>query len=154
MDLCDALLYCHSGCEGGPAAVLLHRDVKPSNVLLYRDAGSGRLVGALGDFGISRLYPEGVGGFASTVTVYGTPGYIAPEVNEGERHSPLSDAYAVGITILQVRVCRTRVRATEILRQGHLCTQGSWRLIKGLVCGTRLRGWSLEWGCVRGWGKG
>ncbi len=104
VDVCDGLLFCHRGCGRGPAAVLLHRDVKPSNVLLHRDR-MGRLFGALGDFGISKLYPVGASAAATTATVYGTAGYIAPEVNEGEHPSPLSDAYALGITILQVDGC-------------------------------------------------
>jgi serine/threonine protein kinase len=102
MDMCDGLLHCHSGCGFGPTAVLLHRDVKPSNVLLYRDRVTGRLVGALGDFGVSKLYPAGLGAVAATATIYGTAGYIAPELTEGGRPSPQSDAYAAGVTIVQV----------------------------------------------------
>ena len=102
IDLCDALIFCHSGCGNGPSAVLLHRDVKPPNLLLRRSRRTGRLVGALGDFGISKLYPTGVGAVASTATLYGTPGYIAPEVNDGDAPSPLSDAYSLGVTMMQV----------------------------------------------------
>ena len=101
MDVCDGLLFCHRGCGRGPTAVLLHRDVKPSNVLLHRDR-MGRLTGALGDFGIAKLYPVGVGAAATTATLYGTAGYIAPELTEGAHPSPLSDAYALGVTVLQV----------------------------------------------------
>ncbi len=101
MDVCDGLLFCHRGCGRGPAAMLLHRDIKPSNVLLHRDR-TGRLVGSLGDFGISKLYPVGIGAVATTTTVYGTPGYIAPEVTYGDHPSPQSDTYALGITILRV----------------------------------------------------
>jgi serine/threonine protein kinase len=102
MDLCDGLLQCHSGCGFGPGSVVLHLDVKPSNVLLRRDRDTGRLVAALGDFGVSKLYPARVGSVAATGTIYGTAGYIAPELTEGCHPSPESDAYAVGITILQV----------------------------------------------------
>lgn len=102
IDMCDGLLYCHGGCGFGPAAVLLHRDVKPSNVLLRRDQETGRLVGALGDFGVSKLCSASMGAVAATGTIYGTAGYIAPELTEGGHPSPQSDAYAAGITILQV----------------------------------------------------
>ena len=102
MDVCTALLFCHSGCGLGPTAVLIHRDVKPSNVLVYLDRCTGRRVGVLGDFGISKLYPGGLPGAATTTTLYGTPGYMAPELHTGDHPSPLSDAYALGITILQV----------------------------------------------------
>ncbi len=102
VDVCDGLIFCHEGCGVGPTAVLLHRDVKPANVLLRRDRQIGRLVGVVGDFGISKLYPAGVGAGATTGSVYGTPGYYAPEVFQGQHPSPASDAYAVGITVLQV----------------------------------------------------
>jgi serine/threonine protein kinase len=109
--MCDGLLFCHRGCGIGPAAVLLHRDIKPPNVLLRRDRTSGRLVGVLGDFGISKLYPEGLAAAATTlVGALGTPGYVAPEISEGDSPSTLSDAYAVGITILQVGACVTCVQ--------------------------------------------
>jgi hypothetical protein len=107
IDVCDGLLFCHHGCGIGRAAVLLHRDIKPANVLLRRDRLTGRLVGALGDFGISKMYPEGE--FARGTTTLGgigTPGYMAPELHYGDPCSPLSDAYSLGITLLQV---------------GHLC---------------------------------
>ncbi len=102
VDVCDGLLFSHGGCGRGPTTVLLHRDVKPSNVLLHRDR-DGRLVAALGGFGLSKLCTVGMdSSVATTGAPYGTVGYIAPEVNEGAPPSTLSDAYALGVTILQV----------------------------------------------------
>ncbi len=73
MDVCDGLRFCHTGGDGAfPGEVILHRDLKPANILLRRERGSGSLVAALGDFGLSKLYP--VDGAARTVHLIGTPG--------------------------------------------------------------------------------
>lgn len=61
--------------------VILHRDIKPENVLLRREAGTGEAVAALGDFGISKLYPAMAAvGHATTHNLLGTPGYDCAQV--------------------------------------------------------------------------
>ena len=72
---------------------ILHRDVKPANILLT-DYGEP----ALTDFGIAHI----TGGFETatgTGTVTGSPAYTAPEVLEGEPPSPAADVYGLGATL-------------------------------------------------------
>jgi serine/threonine protein kinase len=78
--------------EAAHAAGVLHRDVKPSNVLLAED---GRV--ALTDFGIATV--EGEAGEATTGVVLGSPSYVAPERLSGERPTAAADYWALGATL-------------------------------------------------------
>ncbi|HEY3735775.1 MAG TPA: serine/threonine-protein kinase [Streptosporangiaceae bacterium] len=74
------------------AAGVLHRDVKPSNVLLAPD---GRAV--LTDFGIAMF--EGDAGLTQTGMVMGTPAFTPPERIRGEPATPSSDLWSLGATL-------------------------------------------------------
>ncbi|WBQ01959.1 serine/threonine-protein kinase [Kribbella sp. CA-293567] len=84
-----------SALEQVHAAGLVHRDVKPSNLLL-ETTGTGLPVLRLSDFGIAlsltepRLTQHGA--------VVGTPGYVAPEALAGKPPSIKQDLYAAGVT--------------------------------------------------------
>ena len=78
------------------ASGVLHRDVKPANVLLdARADGSARVV--ITDFGIARI--DGDATLTQTGLVLGSPAYIAPERARGEGASPASDLWALGATL-------------------------------------------------------
>ncbi len=77
--------------DAAHAAGILHRDVKPANVLVRKDD---RL--ALADFGIAKIL-ETVTGLTATGMVVGTPIYMAPEQAQGKPATPASDRYALGI---------------------------------------------------------
>ena len=69
---------------------LVHRDVKPGNILV-RDDGSVKIT----DFGIA--WSAGSVPLTRTGQVIGTPQYLAPEVAEGHHATPASDVYALGL---------------------------------------------------------
>jgi serine/threonine protein kinase len=80
------------------AAGVLHRDVKPANVLLDTGGHHGdatRVV--ITDFGIARI--DGDATLTQTGLVLGSPAYIAPERARGELASPASDLWALGATL-------------------------------------------------------
>jgi serine/threonine-protein kinase len=74
---------------------LIHRDVKPQNILLN---GDGRA--KVTDFGIARTID--VDGMTQTGTVLGTSNYIAPEQASGQRVDAHSDVYALGVVLYEL----------------------------------------------------
>src|SRR5579864_6982251 len=74
------------------AAGVMHRDVKPSNVLLGRDDHA-----VLTDFGIATM--AGDTRLTQTGMVMGSPGFTAPERIRGEDASPASDLWSLGATV-------------------------------------------------------
>ncbi|THG05919.1 hypothetical protein TEA_007010 [Camellia sinensis var. sinensis] len=87
----SALQYLHEEWE----QVVLHRDVKASNVLLDAE-----LNGRLGDFGLARLYDHGAN--TETTNVVGTVGYLAPELARSGKATTGSDVFAFGAFMLEV----------------------------------------------------
>ena len=122
--LLRALQYCH-------ARRVLHRDVKPANVLLARD-GSVRL----SDFGVSRALPPGL---ALASTLAGSPAYMAPEIHRGTPYSSAADIWSLGCTLHECSCLRPAFSATHPaeLRTLVLAGRPSSKLPPGLDPGMR-----------------
>jgi hypothetical protein len=91
-DPLQAMLEVAEGLAALHGRGLIHRDVKPANILRTRQ---GRTV--LLDLGL--VAGEGMEVLTATGMVVGTPAYMAPEILRGQRAAPASDWYAWGMTL-------------------------------------------------------
>lgn len=101
IQVANALAYAH-GCG------IVHRDVKPSNVLLCED---GRAL--LADFGIARLVGS-TQHHTRTGDAIGSPAYLAPEQVTGEDLTPAVDVYALGLVLLEALTAERAFTGTQI----------------------------------------
>ncbi|CAK7331456.1 unnamed protein product [Dovyalis caffra] len=132
----SALLYLHEEWE----QVVLHRDVKASNVLLDAD-----LNGRLGDFGLAKFHDHG--STPQTTNVVGTVGYLAPEITRTGKATTCSDVFAFGTFMLEVACGRKPVESETPPEEVVLVDWvfESWK--RGAILGTvdpRLEGNYVE----------
>ncbi|MCW2607462.1 MAG: putative protein kinase [Frankiales bacterium] len=94
---CAVVLVACAGLHHAHGAGVLHRDVKPEN-LLFTEAGLLKVT----DFGIAKV----IGGSDALATtsgdILGTPAYMAPEQAEGKDVGPAADVYAAGVMLYEL----------------------------------------------------
>ncbi|MFN2388636.1 MAG: protein kinase [Actinomycetota bacterium] len=91
--VCAALAYAHGGG-------VIHRDVKPGNVLLAHDETL-----KVGDFGIAKAAFD-KGDITTTGAILGTVTYLSPEQARGDEPDARSDLYSLGVTLYELAVGR------------------------------------------------
>merc|ERR1711871_667650 len=87
-----ALEYMHHGLDDGYA--LIHRDVKPENILLTNDS-----VAKLADLGEARYQNRNIQNEATVMSMVGTLYYVAPEIILGDEYNEKVDVYSFGILL-------------------------------------------------------
>ncbi|XP_060971550.1 proline-rich receptor-like protein kinase PERK13 [Cannabis sativa] len=90
--IAKGLRFLHEECRGGP---IIHRDMRPSNILLTHD-----FIPMLGDFGLAKWKTSD--DYSWQTRILGTLGYLAPEYAENGMVSVRTDVYAYGIVLLQL----------------------------------------------------
>jgi serine/threonine-protein kinase len=122
-----ALQAC-AGLETAHAAGLVHRDIKPQNLLVTAD---GTL--KIADFGIARS----VDGTQLTQagTVLGTAGYLAPEQASGEHVTAAADIYALGAVLYELLTGRPPYEADSLAELFVKQTEGSITALRDLAPG-------------------
>jgi hypothetical protein len=129
------------GLSAAHARAVVHRDLKPDNVLVDRDLdGTPRV--RLTDFGIARVLDAP--GITTPGAVVGTPNYMAPELIEGGRPTPAVDVYALGMMFYELVVGRPpyadHLQSTILMR--HLgaaprrragIPKAAWTLIQACI---------------------
>ncbi|KAG2673369.1 hypothetical protein I3760_13G088000 [Carya illinoinensis] len=120
----SALLYMHEGWE----QIVIHRDIKASNVLLDAEMN-----GRLGDFGLARLYNHDTN--SQTTHVAGIVGYLAPELTRTGRATTYTDVYAFRAFMLECWSKGDILRASDPRLEGNYVGEEMVLVLKlGLLC--------------------
>ena len=103
----DIVAQAAAGLQAAHAAGMIHRDIKPANLLLA-PGGTVKIT----DFGIAHTI--GSAPVTASGELIGTPGYLAPERAMGERATPASDLYSLGMVAYECLAGTPPFRGTPL----------------------------------------
>ncbi|KAL4589539.1 hypothetical protein LXL04_002447 [Taraxacum kok-saghyz] len=104
------LRYLHEECRVG---CIVHRDMRPNNILLTHDFEA-----LVGDFGLARWQPDGETGVETRVI--GTFGYLAPEYAQSGEITEKADVYSFGVVLIELITGRKAVDINRPKGQQYL----------------------------------
>ncbi len=109
-----------SGLAAAHASGVIHRDLKPGNIMLCQTPTEGLRV-VIMDFGLA-------GAVALDSTEGGTPGYMAPELSKGEKASSASDIYSLGVILYEIATGRlpAEEKSSDPARPKHIAAPSSF----------------------------
>ncbi|KPI20274.1 serine/threonine protein kinase, partial [Actinobacteria bacterium OK074] len=113
-DVADVAAQAAAGLAVAHEQGVVHRDIKPGNLLLDAD---GTL--KIGDFGIARFMDDPGGALTATGQIVGTSLYLAPERALGKTAGPPSDVYSLGCVLYQLLTGRPPFRAQSAIAILH-----------------------------------
>jgi serine/threonine protein kinase len=137
--LCDALDHAH-------ARGVIHRDVKPQNVMVVAEPAAGAGFAKLTDFGVAHVASDDR--LTRTGDVVGTLAYMAPEQAEGRSVSPAGDVYSLALTLYESWTGTNPVRAASPAATARRATRSTMRSSRSRTFGPRQR--SSRRRCDRG----
>ncbi|KAF3335016.1 putative leucine-rich repeat receptor-like protein kinase [Carex littledalei] len=126
LESAQGLEYLHKGCN----PPLIHRDVKPNNILLNT-----KLEAKIADFGMSRAFGNTNNTHVSTNHVVGTPGYVDPEYHMTMQLTAKSDVFSFGVVLLQIVTGQPAI----IQGSGHENGSGSGSMNMNIIQWVRQR---------------
>ncbi|CAG7898020.1 unnamed protein product [Brassica rapa] len=115
----QGLEYLHIGCK----PPMIHRDIKSTNILLDKNFQA-----KLGDFGLSRSFPEGSETHVST-NIAGSPGYLDPEYYRTNWLTEKSDVFSFGVVLLEIITSQPVIDHTR--EKSHIGEWVGFRLTNG-----------------------